>query len=108
MLIINKERISFNLDQYAPFVASELIMMEAVKAGADRQKIHEILRNISMTAWAEIQKGKTNPMIQLLMSDKLIGHYLNIEQLEKLLSVKTHIGDAPERAKKLIKKIKTI
>ena len=105
-LIINKERISFNLDQYAPFVASELILMETVKNGADRQEIHEVLRNISMTAWAEIQKGKTNPMIQLLMSDKLIGHYLNIDQLEKLLSVKTHIGDAPERAKKIVKIIK--
>ena len=107
-LVINEEKISYNLDQYAPFVASELIMMEAVKNGADRQKIHEILRNISMTAWAEIQKGKINPMIELLMSDKLIGHYLNIDQLEKLLLVKAHIGNAPERALKLVKIIKSI
>ena len=107
-LVINEEKISYNLDQYAPFVASELIMMEAVKNGADRQKIHEILRNISMTAWAEIQKGKINPMIELLMSDKLIGHYLNIDQLEKLLLVKAHIGNAPERALKLVKFIKSI
>lgn len=107
-LVINKERINYNLEQYAPFIASELIMMEAAKNGADRQEMHEVLRNISMTAWTEIQKGKINPMIQLLMSDKLIGHYLNIGQLEKLLSVKSHIGDAPERARQLVKKIKII
>lgn len=107
-LVINKEKISYNLNQYAPFVASELIMMETVKNGANRQQIHEVLRNISMTAWSEIQKGKTNPMIQLLMSDKLIGHYLSADQLEKLLSVKAHIGNAPDRARLLVKKIKNL
>lgn len=107
-LVINQERINYNLDQYAPFIASELIMMEAVKNGANRQEIHEVLRNISMMAWTEIQKGKTNPMIKLLTADKLINRYLNKNQLEKLLSVRTHIGNAPERAKKLVGKIRLI
>ncbi len=107
-LVINQERISYNLDQYAPFVASELIMMEAVKNGANRQEIHEVLRNISMTAWAEIQKGKQNLMVKLLTNNKLINHYLNKNQLEKLMSVKSHVGDAPERAKQLIKIIRKI
>lgn len=107
-LVINQERISYNLDQYAPFVASELIMMETAKNGANRHEMHEVLRNISMTAWAEIQKGKQNPMIKLLMADKLINHYLNKDQLEKLMSVKSHIGNAPQRARLLVKKIKTI
>ena len=83
-------------------------MMEAAKNGANRQEMHEILRNISMIAWAEIQKGKPNPMVKLLKTDKLISHYLKADQLEKLLSVKSHIGNAPERAKKLAKIIKSI
>ena len=82
--------------------------MESVKNGANRQEMHEVLRNISMTAWAEIQKGKPNSMKKLLMSDKFISRYLNNDQLEKLLSVNTHIGNAPERANKLVKIIKNI
>jgi adenylosuccinate lyase len=107
-LVINKERISFNLNQYASFTSSESIILEAVKNGADRQEIHEILRNISMIAWADIQKGKENPMFKLLVTDKLISRYLNKNKLEKLMMVETHIGDAPERAKKLVKIIKQI
>ncbi len=107
-LVINKERISFNLNQYASFAASESIILEAVKNGADRQEMHEVLRNISMTSWADIQKGKENSMIKLLVSDKLISKYLNKNQLEKLMSVETHIGNASERAKQLVKIIKKI
>lgn len=107
-LVINKERISFNLNQYASFAASESIMMEAVKNGADRQAIHEALRDIAMIAWQEIQKGKENPMVKLLLTDKLISRYLNKDQLEKLLLVETHIGDAPQRAKQLVINIRKL
>ena len=107
-LVINKERISFNLNQYASFAASELIILEAVKNGADRQEMHEALRINSMIAWTDIQNGKKNPMMKLLSEDKLISKYLNKNQLEKLMEVETHIGDAPERAKKLVKIIKNI
>ena len=107
-LVINKERISFNLNQYASFAASESIILEAVKNGADRQEMHEALRNISMTAWVEIQKGKENPMMKLLLNDKLVSRYLNKNQLEKLMEVENHIGDAPDRAKKLVKIIKNL
>ena len=107
-LVINKERISFNLKQYSSFAASESIILEAVKNGADRQEIHEVLRNISMIAWADIQKGKENPMIKLLVENKLIGRYLNKSQLEKLMMVEAHIGDAPERARKIVKLVRAI
>ncbi|MDO9027724.1 MAG: adenylosuccinate lyase, partial [Candidatus Roizmanbacteria bacterium] len=92
----------------ASFAASESIMMEAVKNGADRQEIHEALRDISMIAWQDIQKGKDNPMVKLLSTNKLISRFLNKNQLEKLMLVESHIGDAPERAKKLVKIIKKI
>lgn len=107
-LIINKERISFNLNQYASFAASESIILEAVKNGANRQDMHEILRINSMIAWTDIQNGKKNPMMKLLLSDKLISRYLSKIQLENLMTVETHIGNASERAKKLVKIIKNI
>ncbi|MEK9169477.1 MAG: adenylosuccinate lyase [Patescibacteria group bacterium] len=107
-LVINKERISFNLRQYASFAASESIILEAVKNGADRQEMHEVLRIKSMIAWGDIQNGKKNPMIDLLIKDKLVSKYLNKNQLEKLMEVENHIGDAPERAEQLVKIIKRI
>jgi len=107
-LVINRDRISFNLRQYASFAASESIILEAVKNGADRQEMHEALRINSMIAWTDIQNGKKNSMMDLLSNDKLIKKYLNKEQLEKLMEVENHIGDAPERAKKLVKIIKNL
>jgi len=107
-LVINKERISFNLNQYSSFAASESIILEAVKNGADRQEMHEALRINSMIAWKDIQEGKKNPMMKLLSEDKLISKYLNKDQLEKLMEVEAHIGDAPERAMKLVKLIKQL
>ena len=107
-LVINRERISFNLRQYASFAASESIILEAVKKGANRQEMHEVLRINSMIAWTDIQNGKKNPMMQLLLGDKLVNKYLNKNQLEKLMEVENHIGDAPERAKELVKIIKKL
>lgn len=107
-LVINKERISFNLRQYSSFAASESIILEAVKNGANRQEMHEALRINSMIAWTDIQNGKKNPMMELLLSDKLVSKYLNKNQLEKLMEVENHIGDAPEKAKKLVKIIRQI
>ena len=47
-------------------------------------------------------------MMQLLLNDKLVSKYLNKNQLEKLMEVENHIGDVPERAKKLVKIIRVI
>ncbi|MEK7633637.1 MAG: adenylosuccinate lyase [Patescibacteria group bacterium] len=107
-LVINKERISFNLRQYASFAASESIILETVRNGADRQEMHEALRINSMIAWTDIQNGKKNPMMQLLLDDKLVSKYLNKDKLEKLMEVENHIGNAPERARKLAKLIRVI
>jgi adenylosuccinate lyase len=105
-LVINEKRISLNLSLYAPFAATESILMSAVKKGANRQEMHEVLREISMEAWAAIQTGKTNPMDSLLLSNKVIAHYLNQSDIIALLDVSHHIGDASERALQLAQEIK--
>lgn len=105
-LVINEKRIASNLQTYAPFAATENILTEAVKQGADRQEIHEILRTISMTAWQKIQEGEPNPMPELLINNNDIKKYLGKNKINKLLDVKNHIGNAPERAMELVKLIK--
>ncbi len=104
-LVINEKRVAYNLALYAPFAATETILMEAVKNGANRQVTHEVLRDISMVAWQEIQEGKKNPMGELLTGDKRINQYLSKEKIVKLLDAKNYIGDAPQRALKLVKTI---
>src|SRR3990167_836831 len=61
-LIINESKIQENLERFAPFAATEEIILEAVKAGADRQEMHEVLREISMEAWPLVSIGEENPM----------------------------------------------
>ncbi len=105
-IVINEKRISYNLNIYAPFAATETLLLEAVKRGANRQEIHEVLRNISMIAWSAIQEGKFNPIAELMINNNDIKKYLKKNEIHKLLDVKNHIGDAPERAKQLVKIIK--
>lgn len=101
-LVINRERIAFNLGQYGPFAATEVIIIEAVKKGANRQEMHELLRNISMTAWQAVQTGKPNPMEKLLSAEKKLSKYLKPSEIKKLMDVSRHVGDTPERARKLV------
>ena len=101
-LIINEKRITHNLDMYAPFAVIEIILMETVKRGANRQKMHELLRGISLTAWQKIQTGETNPIKNLLINDNEISKFLTKKEIIKLLDVKKYVGNAPLKALKLV------
>ena len=107
-MFINTERIARNLQQFAPFAATEGILMETVKKGADRQGMHEELRKISLAAWAEVQKGKSNPMLDLLKKNNKITMFIPQNIIDKYLNVKTHTGNAPSRAHKLANRIKNL
>lgn len=107
-LTINDKRITKNLDIYWPFSATEAIALEAVKKGADRQKIHEILREISMKAWESIQNEQPNPMEKLLLENEGIKKYLKVDNLKKLLNAGSYVGNAPQKAYELAKQIQRI
>ena len=107
-LFVNEKKISFNLSQYAPFAATEGILVEAVKNGANRQEMHEALKNISLKAWGEIQEGKVNPMYILLTENEDIKKYISEEKIHVLLDVSQHVGTAPQRSRQLVSEIKKI
>lgn len=106
--VVNEKRVNHNLLQYAPFSATELILMESVKKGASRQKMHEILREISLKAWNAMQLGNANLMTDLLIQNTEIAKYLTKNEVEKLLDVTAHVGNAPERALQLVKRINKV
>ncbi len=107
-LVINAVRIEENLKKFAPFSATEAILAKSVKNGADRQNMHEHLRSLSMRAWDNISKGGINPLTELIYEDKLIGKYLNSEDIEECLDVSKHTGDAPDRARRIVREIKRV
>jgi adenylosuccinate lyase len=107
-LEINLNAISQNLDRYGLFSATERVIIEAVKKGAGRQEMHELLRNMSMKAWQAVAAGKPNPMRELLLSDKTIGAFLEPDSIEALLDVSSHVGSAPRRVRALAEKIREV
>lgn len=90
-----------NLRDYGLFAATERVLMAAVKAGADRQQMHEVIRELSLAAWAALQEGQGNPLPALLAADTRVTAFVPTEALPALLDASGHVGDAPERARAL-------
>ena len=105
-LRIDEYGIQQNLEKYGIFAATERVLMEAGRNGGNRQELHEVIREHSMTAWAAIREGKANPLAELIAQDERITAYVELEQIPDLLKGEGHIGDAPERARNLAKMIK--
>ena len=87
-----------NLRDYGIFAATERVLMAAVKAGGDRQVLHEVIREHSLAAWAELQAGRANPLAGRLAGDDRIAKYLPADVVWSLLDASEHVGDAPERS----------
>ena len=68
-LVINETAIARNLAMYGPFAATERLLMAAVKAGANRQEMHAVIREHALQAWAEIGAGRSNSLIEALCAD---------------------------------------
>ncbi len=93
--------IARNLQAYGVFAASERLLMEAVKAGGDRQHLHEVIREHSLTAWAAVQRGEANPLVDLLTSEPEFTRLFEPDHIRSLLDASDYVGEAPERARAL-------
>ena len=98
-LRINRDASERLLAAYGPFAATERLLMELVKRGGDRQELHEIIREHAMTAWAEVQAGRPNPLIESLGRDSRITHHASRDHLLAWLDASDYVGDAPARAR---------
>lgn len=107
-LNVHKESIERNLAAYAPFAATERVMMAAARAGANRQAMHERLREHALAAWQEVQAGKTNPLTERLLNDAEIGKYLSAEELASLMDVTSYTGIAAQCARDMAERIQTL
>ena len=79
-------------------------MMDAVKAGGDRQELHERIRQHSMDAGRVVEvEGKPNDLLERIASDKAFG--LNMEQLESIMKPENYVGRAPKQVEEFIKEV---
>ena len=103
-VVVYPEMMERNLEKFGPFAGTEAVMMKLVEKGGDRQKIHEEIRLKSFEAWAEVMKGKPNPMVDLLASDRKVSSKLTRKDLEKLMEPRRHVGNAPRRCREFVEK----
>jgi adenylosuccinate lyase len=100
-LRINREAIARNMERYGPFAATEPLLMALVRAGASRQEMHERIRSCSMEAWAAVQLGDANPLVELLAADGVVSRYLTTGEVREVMAAGATAGDAPERSRRL-------
>jgi adenylosuccinate lyase len=102
-LVIRDGVVARTLGLYGIFAATERLLMELAKAGADRQEMHEVIRQHSLAAWDMLQEDPAapNPLPSLLSTDPAVLAYLPGERVRDLLDATDYVGDAPERARHL-------
>jgi len=105
---VDERRIAANVRAYAPFSGTQAVMMEAVRAGGDRQRLHEALRDASMRAWEAVRLGEANPLAQLLAQEGTMTDLLDPAEIRRLLDPSGHVGTAPERARQLAERIERL
>ncbi len=87
-----------------PFMATENIMMDAVKAGGDRQELHEKIRTLSMEAGRMVkEEGKDNNLLQLIAEDPEFP--MELEELEKTMEPSRYVGRAPYQVTKYLNEV---
>jgi adenylosuccinate lyase len=106
-LVVHRENIERNLSTYGIFAATESLLMELVKAGADRQEMHERIRQHTMAAWDAIQRGEENPLGERLSSDSAIVAFLPADRVRGLLEAVSFVGDAPVRCAEFLRLLRT-
>ncbi len=102
-LRVDEVAIARNLAFYGRFSAVERVLMALGKAGADRQVMHEVLREHSLAAWEAISQGAANPLVDQLAEDERLLKYLSADAIRDLMDYSTYVGDAPQRAKLMAK-----
>lgn len=102
-LHVNEKIVDRTVREYLPFIATENLMMEAVKRGGDRQQIHEIIRRCSMEATARMKNGEDCDLLARLAKEKEFT--LTEEEMKDLLTPSAYIGRCPEQVEAFLREV---
>ena len=103
-LVVYPKVIEKHLMAELPFMATENIMMDAVKAGGDRQELHEKIRALSMEAGKNVKvNGGENNLLELIAADPAFN--LSLEALQKAMDGKRYVGRAPKQVEEFLEEV---
>lgn len=105
-LRVNEKVIEKSVRGYLPFIATENILMEAVKRGGDRQALHEVIRQCSMEATERMKNGEEPELLSALAERPELG--LSLDELAGILDASLYIGRCPEQVERFLKKIEPL
>ncbi len=98
-LVVNREVIRDHVRRELPFIACERVLMVAVRAGGDRQELHEKLRQHAHAALAEVKVGRPNDLFDRLGAEPAFTRV----PLKGLLDARKHVGLAPEQTRAFLR-----
>ena len=103
-LVVYPKVIEKHLLSELPFMATENIMMDAVKAGGDRQELHERIRELSMEAGKNVKvDGKENNLLELIAADPAFN--LSLEELQETMDPNKYVGRSKEQVDAFLDKV---
>ena len=103
-LVVYQKVIEKHMMAELPFMATENIMMDAVKAGGDRQELHERIRTLSMEAGRNVKvEGKDNNLLELIAADPAFN--MSLEDLKKSMDPSKYVGRAPLQVENFLKNV---
>ncbi len=103
-LVVYPKVIEKRLMAELPFMATENIMMDAVKAGGDRQELHERIRTLSMEAGRHVKaEGRENDLLELIAADPSFN--LSLEELQKAMDPSRYVGRAPKQVEEFLTEV---
>lgn len=105
-LHVNKKIVERTVMEYLPFIATENLMMEAVKRGGDRQELHEIIRKCSMEATARMKNGEKCDLIARLASEP--EFCMTESEINEILKPELYIGRCSQQVSEYVNKIKNL
>ncbi|MFQ5613182.1 MAG: lyase family protein, partial [Anaerolineae bacterium] len=105
-LQVNEAAVRRNLAAYGRFAATERLLMAAVAAGGDRQRLHEVIRRHSLAAWADVAGGRSASLVERLGRDPEITRWVPGDEVRALMDAAGYVGDAPAWARALAGEIR--
>lgn len=103
---VNEKVIESAVMEYLPFIATENIMMEAVKRGGNRQELHEIIRGCTMKATQRMKNGEKGGLMELLAAEPKLG--LKEGEINDILEPSKYIGRCPQQVEAYLEKLAPI
>lgn len=105
-LHVNEKIVEKTVKEYLPFIATENLLMEAVKRGGNRQELHEIIRKCSMEATAKMKNGEDCDLLSRLANEKEFG--LTEAEMSEVLSPELYIGRCEEQVADFVEKVRPL